>query len=54
MAHEKIRLGIIGANVHYGWGTRAHLPALTHLPDYELVAVCTALASASSLISPQP
>jgi len=42
MAHEKIRLGIIGANMHYGWGTRAHLPALTHLPDYELVAVCTA------------
>ena len=42
MAHEKIRLGIIGANVHYDWGTQAHLPALTHLPDYELVAVCTA------------
>ncbi|MDZ7379802.1 MAG: Gfo/Idh/MocA family oxidoreductase [candidate division KSB1 bacterium] len=42
MAHDKIRLGIIGANMHYGWGTRAHLPALTHLPDYELVAVCTA------------
>jgi predicted dehydrogenase len=42
MAPEKIRLGIIGANVHYGWGTRAHLPALAHLPDYELVAVCTA------------
>lgn len=35
MAREKIRLGIIGANIHYGWGTRAHLPALTHLPDYE-------------------
>jgi predicted dehydrogenase len=42
MAQEKIRLGIIGANVHYGWGSRAHLPALTQLPDYELVAVCTA------------
>jgi len=42
MAHEKIRLGIIGANVHYGWGARAHLPALTHLPDYEVVALCTA------------
>jgi predicted dehydrogenase len=42
MAHEKIRLGIVGANVHYGWGTRAHLPALAHLPDYEVVAVCTA------------
>jgi predicted dehydrogenase len=42
MAQAKVRVGIIGANVHYGWGTRAHLPALTHLPDYELVAVCTA------------
>jgi predicted dehydrogenase len=42
MAHDKIRLGIIGANIHYGWGTRAHLPALTHLPDYEVVALCTA------------
>src|ERR671923_2151546 len=42
MAQAKIRVGIVGANVHYGWGSRAHLPALTHLPDYELVAVCTA------------
>ena len=42
MAAEKIRPGIIGANIHYGWGTRAHLPALTHLPEYELAAVCTA------------
>jgi predicted dehydrogenase len=42
MAQEKIRLGIIGANVHYGWGSRAHLPALAHLPDYEVAAVCTA------------
>jgi predicted dehydrogenase len=42
MAHDKIRLGIIGANIHYGWGSRAHLPALTHLPDYEVVALCTA------------
>jgi predicted dehydrogenase len=42
MAQAKIRMGIVGANVHYGWGSRAHLPALVHLPDYELVAVCTA------------
>ena len=42
MAREKIRLGIVGANVHYGWGSRAHLPALAHLPDFELMAVCTA------------
>ncbi len=39
---QKIRLGVIGANVRYGWGTRAHLPALVHLPEYELAAVCTA------------
>jgi len=42
MAHDKIRLGIIGANIHYGWGARAHLPALTHLPDYKVLALCTA------------
>jgi predicted dehydrogenase len=42
MAHDKIRLGIIGANIHYGWGSRAHLPALAQLPEYEVVALCTA------------
>lgn len=42
MVQDKIRLGIIGANVDYGWGSRAHLPALAHLPEYELVAICTA------------
>ena len=38
---EKIRIGIIGANVNYGWGTRAHIPAIKELPEFELVAVCT-------------
>ena len=42
MAQRKIRVGIIGANVKYGWGTRAHIPALKALPQFELVAVCTA------------
>ncbi|MBI3330114.1 MAG: Gfo/Idh/MocA family oxidoreductase, partial [Nitrospinae bacterium] len=42
MARDKIRLGIIGANIHYGWGSRAHLPALAHLSDYEVLALCTA------------
>jgi predicted dehydrogenase len=42
MPSDKIRLGIIGANMQYGWGSRAHLPALTHLPEYEVAAVCTA------------
>ena len=42
MANEKIRVGVIGANAHYGWGMRAHLPALLALPEYQLTAVCTA------------
>ena len=42
MAEAKIRVGVIGANVRYGWGMRAHLPALLSLPEYELTAVCTA------------
>ena len=42
MAQDKIRVGIIGANAHYGWSMRAHLPALLALPEYELAAVCTA------------
>ncbi len=42
MPTEKIRVGLIGANVHYGWSMRAHLPALLALPEYELTAVCTA------------
>ena len=42
MAAEKIRLGIIGANVNRGWGSSAHIPAILALPEYELTAVCTA------------
>lgn len=41
MAISKIRVGIIGANVHYGWGSSAHIPALKGLPDFEITAVCT-------------
>lgn len=41
MANAKIRVGIIGANVHGSWGTRAHLPALRALPQFEVTAVCT-------------
>ncbi len=41
MSNDKIRIGIIGANAQYGWGRRAHLPALLALPDYELTTVCT-------------
>src|SRR5262245_17720244 len=40
---DKIRVGIVGANAERGsWGTRAHIPALKSLPDYELKAICTA------------
>jgi predicted dehydrogenase len=41
MATDKINVGIIGANVRYGWGSGAHIPALRALPDFEITAVCT-------------
>ena len=41
MASTKIRVGLIGANVHYGWGSSAHIPALKALPSFEITAVCT-------------
>jgi predicted dehydrogenase len=41
MATSKIRVGIIGANANYGWGSSAHIPALKGLPDFEITAVCT-------------
>jgi hypothetical protein len=41
MATEKIRVGIIGANVRNGWGRDAHIPALRPLPEFEITAVST-------------
>ncbi|MQG21472.1 MAG: Gfo/Idh/MocA family oxidoreductase, partial [SAR202 cluster bacterium] len=41
MADEKLRVGIVGANVTNGWAPRAHLPAILALPEFELAAVCT-------------
>ena len=38
---DKIRLGIIGANIHRGWAVRSHLPAVVASPEWELTAVCT-------------
>ena len=38
---DKIRLGIIGANIHRGWAPRAHLPAIVASPEFELTGVCT-------------
>ncbi|MEY2603670.1 MAG: hypothetical protein QOH31_1451, partial [Verrucomicrobiota bacterium] len=39
MTTERIRVGIIGANVRYGWGRDAHIPALSALPEFEITAV---------------
>ena len=42
MATEhRIRIGLIGANIHQGWSPRAHLPALESHPRFDLAAVCT-------------
>ena len=41
MATEKIRVGIIGASMRNGWGSDAHIPALSALPEFEITAVCT-------------
>jgi predicted dehydrogenase len=41
MATNKIRLGVIGANIHRGWAPRSHLPALAASPEFELMGVCT-------------
>src|SRR4030095_16669017 len=47
MTRDRIRVGIVGANMsaadplRHSWGARAHLPALAALPEYEVVAVCT-------------
>ena len=41
MAANKIRLGIIGANVHRGWAPRSHLAAVAASAEFELTAVCT-------------
>ncbi len=38
---NKIRLGIIGANVRSTWASQSHFPALLASPDVEMTAVCT-------------
>ena len=38
----KIRLGLVGASADGSWGSRAHIPALKVLPEFELKAICTA------------
>jgi predicted dehydrogenase len=41
VAHDKIRVGIVGANPDRGWAARGHVPALRALDRFELVAVGT-------------
>jgi predicted dehydrogenase len=41
-AVPRLRVGLIGAQGR--WGPRAHVPALTRLPETELYAICTAHA----------
>jgi predicted dehydrogenase len=41
MVGKKIRVGIIGANVGYGWTPRSHAPAIAEMPEIEFSAVCT-------------
>jgi predicted dehydrogenase len=38
---ERIRVGIVGASPHGGWGVAAHLPALAHLDEFDVTAVAT-------------
>jgi hypothetical protein len=38
---NKIRLGLVGANVRAVWASQSHFPALLASPDVELTAVCT-------------
>ena len=45
---RKIRVGLLGGNAEYGWGGRAHIPAIKALPEYELVAVGTSRASTAA------
>src|SRR5437868_8522005 len=42
MASSKIRVGIVGASANRGFASIAHIPALRALPEFEIVAVCTA------------
>ncbi|MFD7137362.1 Gfo/Idh/MocA family protein [Streptomyces sp. NPDC059894] len=41
MVNGKIRVGVVGASPERSWAARAHLPALSALPEYEVTAVAT-------------
>ncbi len=40
-SRSPLRVGIIGANPDYGWGSGAHVPVIQQLPDFVLQGVCT-------------
>lgn len=47
--HERLRIGVIGANPETSWAARAHLPAIVAAENLELTAVATSrMASAQS------
>lgn len=46
MESDKIRVGIIGANTT-NWASRAHIPALKLIPEFELAAVSTTKLSSA-------
>src|SRR5690349_24201323 len=50
-AVQRLRVGLIGAQGR--WGPRAHVPALTRLPETELHAVCTAHADTAQAAADQ-
>ena len=41
VAKDKLRVGIVGANIERGFAIAAHIPALQVLPGFEITAVCT-------------
>lgn len=47
MVVPRLRVGIIGATPARGWGTLAHLPALTQLPEFRVMAVATTRAESA-------
>lgn len=38
---DKIRVGIVGMQAGPGWSNMAHIPSLSALPHFEVIAVCT-------------
>jgi predicted dehydrogenase len=41
MVSTPIRVGVVGANVRFGWARNSHIPALQALSDFTLAAVAT-------------